>query len=71
MTILISLALALFTVSGASSYDTAAASEDTQLKKELGDLGIPDFWFYDNLGKARKKAASEKKPLLIVFRCVP
>lgn len=42
-----------------------------ELQLALKDVDIAPHWIYDDLPKARAKAAETKKPLLIVLRCVP
>lgn len=41
------------------------------LQKALGDTGLRGPWHYEDFEGARKEAARDGKPLLVVLRCVP
>ena len=40
------------------------------LKQKLGDLELVGDWIYDDIEAGFRKAKAERKPLLVVFRCV-
>ena len=43
----------------------------TDLRDRLGDFQAASHWIYDDWPAAKARAAKEKKPLFVVFRCVP
>jgi hypothetical protein len=47
-----------------------AVSQDL-LRESLRDRGIGDDWIYDDWKKAKERAVAQKKPIFVVFRCVP
>ena len=42
-----------------------------ELRKALKDNAVGARWVYDDWPAAVKRAAAAKKPLFVVFRCVP
>lgn len=45
--------------------------EPRSLQEELGDTGLRPAWIWDDLGAATQRANDDRKPLLVLFRCVP
>ena len=49
----------------------AAEDRDTKVqndRKEVSNLGS---WIYNDLPKAIEQALKQRKPMLVVFRCIP
>ena len=46
-------------------------AEPDSLKERIGDSAPGSRWIHDDWEKGRKRAEAEKKPLFVVFRCVP
>lgn len=47
------------------------AAQAQSLREQLKDTDIAPHWIYDDLPKAKERAAADGKPLMIVLRCVP
>lgn len=45
--------------------------ETESLRRSLGDFDVDDAWIWGDWNVARGVAASSKKPIFLVFRCVP
>jgi hypothetical protein len=67
--ILSTLVLALL----AQSISPAAPrkTRDQQVIEDRDTLRSNDTWIYNDLGAAKKAATAAKKPLMVVFRCIP
>ena len=52
----------------AQSNTAASGQGNTKLKEQLQELGIADFWIYDDLEFGFAQAKKTGKPLLLVFR---
>lgn len=63
------LVLALFIPSISSA--APKKTRDQQVIEDRDTLQKNDAWIYNDLGAAREVASAAKKPLLIVFRCIP
>ena len=48
-----------------------AQTRDEQVRSDKQKLEDNDKWIYNDLEKGIEAARAEKKPLLIVFRCIP
>lgn len=48
-----------------------AQTRDEQVRGDKQKLEDNDKWIYNDLEKGIEAARAEKKPLLIVFRCIP
>lgn len=46
-------------------------ADDGTLRESLRDLEVGDRWVYSDWDAARERAKAAKKPLFVVFRCVP
>ena len=46
-------------------------TRDQQVIEDRDTLQSDDTWIYNDLEAARKAATAAKKPLMIVFRCIP
>jgi hypothetical protein len=69
------LPLALFFASLGGPLCNANAQEleglgGNALHKALSD-NAASFWIYDDLAAATKTAKEKRKPMLVLFRCVP
>ena len=69
--ILISVLGAILCLCVVSDCQSQDISGDLNLRDKLKDVELVGPWFYDDLDGAIAAAAKTKKPLLIVFRCVP
>ena len=58
-----------------SAASTQAADKkitrDQMVRKDIADVGKIEEWIYNDLDKAIAEARRTKKPLMIVFRCIP
>ena len=63
-------AFALILVAGRTPWP-AAGEETPSLQSSLRDTGLGAHWVYDDFEQARATARRQKKPLLVLFRCVP
>ncbi|MCI0361016.1 MAG: PDZ domain-containing protein [Planctomycetaceae bacterium] len=54
-----------------SSACVSIARGDDSLRDTIGDKPLAGHWIYNDLPKAEAVARGLKKPLLVVFRCVP
>jgi serine protease Do len=61
------LLLALFVCGNAF----AAEDRDTTVRNDLTNVVAAGGWIYNDLAKAFSEAAATRKPMLVVFRCVP
>jgi len=62
--------LLLFALVGVASRTPATFAKDS-LRLELSDEEVGSRWIYDDWEAARAQAARQKKPLFVLFRCVP
>lgn len=63
------LALALlFTVFASTAL---AQDRDTKVRNDRQAIAGDDSWIYNDLARGVKLARDEKKPLLVVIRCIP
>ena len=46
-------------------------TRDEQVLKDRDLLSENDNWYYDDLDAATLEAAKQKKPMMIVLRCIP
>lgn len=55
------------------SLSLAALAQDreTKVRNDKKLLEGNDFWIYNDLPKAEREARLQKKPILVVFRCIP
>jgi len=58
--------VAAHAVSAAQAQDRAAA-----VRNDLTNVVAAGGWIYNDLPKAFSEAARTRKPMLVVFRCVP
>ena len=63
-------ALVLGMLVALSSVAASVAAQD-KLRQQLKDDAPSSRWIYDNWKAAKKAATKQKKPLFVVFRCVP
>ncbi len=63
-------ALALFTTPTLFAAETKQ-SRDEMVLEDRDELLKSDTWIYNDLDKAKVAAKAGKKPLMIVFRCIP
>jgi hypothetical protein len=69
ITTLLSLA---FILSAASTQAVdKKITRDQMVCKDIADVGKIEEWIYNDLDKAIAEARRTKKPLMIVFRCIP
>ena len=56
-------------------FSTGALADDVsgklELRRTLEDVGLVGSWIYDDLERGVAEAKAKKKPLFVVFRCVP
>ena len=52
---------------------TATAAEDRRERvlKDRAEIQADAHWIYNDLPKALTEAARTRKPMLVVFRCIP
>lgn len=55
----------------ACSSISVAQTRDEQVRGDREDLAGNEYWVYNNLEAGIQAARAERKPLLIVFRCIP
>ena len=60
--------LGLVASMSASSF---AQDRETKVRNDKKLLEANDFWIYNDLPKAERDARRMKKPILVVFRCIP
>lgn len=48
-----------------------AQTRDEQVLKDRELLSEDENWYYDDLDAAALEAAKQKKPLMVVLRCIP
>lgn len=46
-------------------------TRDEQVRDDKKDLAKNEDWIYNDLSKGIEVAKKAKKPLLVVFRCIP
>ena len=63
------LLMAFLVALGATSSNALAQGD--LLRDSLRDFRVADHWIYDDWPEAKRRAAAEKKPIFVVFRCVP
>lgn len=63
---LISLFLAVAALTATAAQDRAAA-----VRNDLTNVVAAGGWIYNDLPRAFTEAAKTRKPMLVVFRCVP
>ncbi|HET6426050.1 MAG TPA: Trx7/PDZ domain-containing (seleno)protein [Planctomycetaceae bacterium] len=62
----------LFGLIGACLLSSAIAQDrETKVRNDKKLLEASDFWIYNDLPKAERDAKRTKKPILVVFRCIP
>ena len=49
----------------------AAEDRDAAVRKDLTNVVATGGWIYNDLPRAFAEAAATRKPMLVVFRCVP
>ena len=57
--------------SGITQAQNVQNKRETQVRQDKSVFEKDDTWIYGELDLAREIAAKEKKPLMVVFRCVP
>jgi serine protease Do len=55
----------------ASGLANAAEDRDTKVRKDRDDVMADGRWIYNDLPKALAEASATRKPMLVVFRCIP
>lgn len=50
---------------------TVAQDRDTLVRADRDRYGSGDAWIYNDLDRAMTEAKTAKKPILVVFRCIP
>ncbi len=63
------LPLALLLTALAST--AIAQDRDTKVRNDRKAVAGDDSWIYNDLARGVKLARDEKKPLLVVLRCIP
>lgn len=48
-----------------------AQTRDQQVLKDRELLSEDENWYYDDLDAAALEAAKQKKPMMVVLRCIP
>jgi len=48
-----------------------AQDRDTKVRNDRKAIADDDSWIYNDLARGVKLARDEKKPLLVVLRCIP
>lgn len=48
-----------------------AQDRDTKVRNDRKAVAGDDSWIYNDLARGVKLARDEKKPLLVVIRCIP
>ena len=48
-----------------------AQTRDEQVLKDRELLSEDENWYYDDLDAAALEAAKQKKPMMVVLRCIP
>ena len=64
------LALALLFLTALTSTGPAQ-DRDTKVRNDRQAIAGDDSWIYNDLARGVKLARDEKKPLLVVIRCIP
>ena len=49
----------------------AAEDRRERVLKDRAEVGTDPHWIYNDLPKAISEAARTRKPMLVVFRCIP
>jgi len=49
----------------------AAEDRDAKVRKDRDDVLSAGRWIYNDLAKGITEAAATRKPMLVVFRCIP
>lgn len=65
------LACALCSTTLSSSNCANAQTRDEQIRQDKKDLADDDSWYYDDFEKATEVALQQKKPMMVVLRCIP
>jgi len=55
----------------ASSAALAAEDRDTAVRNDLTNVVSAGGWIYNDLPAGFSEATKSRKPMLVVFRCVP
>lgn len=64
--------ICLFGLMGVCLVSSAIAQDrETKVRNDKKLLEASDFWIYNDLPKAERDAKRAKKPILVVFRCIP
>ncbi len=61
----------LLSLSVTLSASSFAQDRETKVRNDKKLLEANDFWIYNDLPKAEREARLLKKPILVVFRCIP
>ncbi len=69
LTLLGSACLVALAVPSASS--APPNQRETKVRNDKQKMEADDFWIYNDLDRGLSVAKREKKPLLVVFRCIP
>ena len=72
MKIALPISMVLFV--GTASLSVGAEGKKTRDEMVLEDRDVlekSEEWIYNDLEKAKEAARAAKKPMLIVFRCIP
>ena len=62
------LAVALALIAGTAFGQN---KRDIKVRNDRSEFEDSDFWIYNDLPRGLAEAKAEKKPLLVVFRCIP
>ena len=49
----------------------AAEDRDTKVQNDRKEVSTMGSWIYNDLPKATEEARQTRKPMLVVFRCIP
>jgi serine protease Do len=66
-----SLAILAGVVVLSTSISNAAEDRRERVLNDRAELGSSDHWIYNDLDKGFAEAARTRKPMLVVFRCIP
>lgn len=69
--IIILLSLTFLLASASSQAAENKITRDQMVRKDVADVGQIEEWIYNDLDKAIAEATRAKKPMMVVFRCIP
>ena len=65
------LSLGILLSSASSQAAQKKITRDQMVRNDVADVGKIEEWIYNDLDKAIAEARRTKKPMMVVFRCIP